>query len=1010
MSTSGGATIVTGQAGHAPTSRHADAVKISSPAALAPHKPAFPPRMSVNESPKKIQPAEIGTEVVPFQGRERRISNVGIPGAAMKRPGVPAAVLSAATPPQNYRPSEAARESMTMAAAMAAAVAAATFGGNSGGSGANSIATPASPKTSFDALRQDTLAGAVNAGGMGPVGNERMKKILSSASLAHMSLDDKQERTNPVLGNPLGSNWNRTMSDDRLSRKSASHRSINIEPTRTTLTHPEKIGTSGGAGVGNAAGGIGGGMVLSTAISVAQEQRALGQLRKDQGPPPSPLPSPQPKQSSVRPLPGPYGHPTRIIGLNAQKVNHEITLPQFEEYPIFYSANPVVPSSNSSGGVSGQVGAAAGNSNSNNNNISGGGAHGVGGNAQSGQRDHARIPKPFIDVIIENPQMFEQQFPLIVPVINNEPVAMKLLHLYSSRWTRKSIRSQLPVLTSDNINVFLFHLARIGDLEALKVVCKSPKVDLEASDDAGRTALIFAAIGGHAQCVRLLASFSAFINRQDRSGRTALHWAAYHGCLPVAKELGDSHADMLHEDFQGKSPIHCATYPETIETLEYLVRAVMPAARRGTIMSLGPAAGQRRKTIAGLVFPEDKSGPCNAVDLELMTPLMWAAYHGHDKHIEVLLTLGRASAFMQDTEGKTALHWATSNRHGRCCEILLAKFPALINITDKMGRVPLHYAAGEGNIAVVEILLRAPGSNANAFDGLKRTPLHWAAVKGQPACINLLCLNGANINLVDDHGASPLFYAIQERNMDCIHVLLRKGAQTNLGDTQGRTPMMWASLQGNMDALKMLIKGGAKVTMKDKMGMTAIHHAAYGGHTACCTLLIRSGAQLDIKDKSGHTPLFKAAMLGWENVVLVLANENANVEELDAQRRTAAHWAASGSYTNILQLLLSHGAGTNVQDAQGRTPLHEAALSGCVESVVLLLDNDADPNIGDATNLTPLHLAASRGNVDVLEELLTAIGNINARDGKNFVSVLLFKTQPCDCYKLLTDSLVIGDC
>ncbi|KAH6580303.1 hypothetical protein BASA61_009715 [Batrachochytrium salamandrivorans] len=35
-----------------------------------------------------------------------------------------------------------------------------------------------------------------------------------------------------------------------------------------------------------------------------------------------------------------------------------------------------------------------------------------------------------------------------------------------------------------------------GDLDALKILCKSPMADLEASDDASRTALIFAAIGG----------------------------------------------------------------------------------------------------------------------------------------------------------------------------------------------------------------------------------------------------------------------------------------------------------------------------------------------------------------------------------------------------------------------------------------------------------------------------------------------------------------------------------
>ncbi|KAL2918663.1 hypothetical protein HK105_201497 [Polyrhizophydium stewartii] len=798
--------------------------------------------------------------------------------SAAKRVGIASSMVSIA---HAVRQSEAARPSADQGIS----------GTSAGGPAQTGVGTP-NPQS----MASQVQGGAQNNSSVASIDNFRgegskLTRILSAGSINAMAAEGPDRPVNSNVGPPNMSHLDRhiAVSEDRLSHVSVSE-------------------------------------MRNTGISIVPSMAPGIDLRA------------RSKESTKR-LQKPSGQNHRLIGLNAHKASHEITLPQFDEYPI-------VQGNAAAGGI--------------------------------GSQREPRAQKFLSKTVMENPEMFEQMFPTVIPIVNNEAVALKLMHLYNSRWPRRSIRMQLPPITPENMRMFLFHLARIGDLEALKVICKSPLVDLEASDDAGRTALIFAAIGGHAQCVRLLTSYHAFVNRQDRSGRTAMHWAAYHGYLSVAKELSDSHADMIQEDYQGKSPIHCATYPETVETLEFLVKTVTPVARRGTIMSLAPM--QRRKTVAGLVFPEDRSGPCNALDLENMTPLMWAAYHGHDKHIEVLLASGRASAFIQDIEGKTALHWATSNRHGRCCDILLAKFPALINIPDRMGRVPLHYACGEGNIAVVERILFAPGSNPNALDGLKRTPLHWAAVRGHPACINLLCQNGANINLLDEYGASVLCYAIQERNMDCVHVLLRKGAAVNSADIHGRTPLMWASLQGNVEVIKMLIKANSKVLMRDKSGMTALHHAAYAGHTVCCTHLLRSGAITDVKDKHEQTALFKATMKGWENVVTLLANEGANVDEVDHHQRTACHWAACGGFTHIMQLLMSHGANINARDIAKRTPLHEAALAGYADVVTLLLQNDVDARASDIHGATPLHLAASRGHAEICLELASYV-EVNARDG-----------------------------
>lgn len=51
-----------------------------------------------------------------------------------------------------------------------------------------------------------------------------------------------------------------------------------------------------------------------------------------------------------------------------------------------------------------------------------------------------------------------------------------------------------------------------------------------------------------------------------------------------------------------------------------------------------------------------------------MTPLHWAAFHNHSKHIQLLLDAA-ANPLPLDMEGKTPLHWTSNNKTASAAKV-----------------------------------------------------------------------------------------------------------------------------------------------------------------------------------------------------------------------------------------------------------------------------------------------------------------------------------------------------
>jgi len=115
----------------------------------------------------------------------------------------------------------------------------------------------------------------------------------------------------------------------------------------------------------------------------------------------------------------------------------------------------------------------------------------------------------------------------------------------------------------------------------------------------------------------------------------------------------------------------------------------------------------------------------NVRDERGRTPLCWAAEHGREAVVKLLLARSDAVADSKGKEGRTPLSWAAEHGSEAIVKLLLARPDLVADSKDRYGHTPLYFATRGGNEAVKELLQARSDAVANSKVNNRQTTPTW---------------------------------------------------------------------------------------------------------------------------------------------------------------------------------------------------------------------------------------------------------------------------------------------
>lgn len=518
-------------------------------------------------------------------------------------------------------------------------------------------------------------------------------------------------------------------------------------------------------------------------------------------------------------------------------------------------------------------------------------------------------------------------------------------------------------------------------------------VEIDRTDNDGKTPLVIAVAKGRWDNVEYLAKKGASVEAADASGSTVIMQAAEKGSYSTVESLIELGADINKKDNSGMTLAHILVKSAN----RYAVNALKKLLAKGAQISVKDSSGRSAGGFAieagnGVSFKLLLDGGMDPNIMEFnRIPIIMYGYQKRGSTVATWIADKGADINRTDDLGNTVLHNAAEKDDYRFVQYLAGK-NANINVKNEAGKTPLmtaidkggsrvavelidrgaqldvkdnngsnifHYLAGMRGASGLLATITKKGVNAGTDekDNRDRTPLSIAVHAAQAGNAEFFLSHNADANGKDHNGNDLLVVAVANRSLPIVQMLLGKGAKAEVKDRDGKHVLQISLEKDRHDIFQALLQSGANANLKDGTGRTLLHHAADADRTRFLQILLDSGADVNAADNDGDTPLILAAGKGYTGSATILCGKGADANKKDEKGETALLKAINVQYERglgVVNVLANSGADLNAANNSGEAPLHRAIRQKHYRILELLLKKGANANVQNSKGETVL--------------------------------------------------------
>jgi ankyrin repeat protein len=452
--------------------------------------------------------------------------------------------------------------------------------------------------------------------------------------------------------------------------------------------------------------------------------------------------------------------------------------------------------------------------------------------------------------------------------------------------------------------------------KAVDACCSIPLVgkildnitDVNAHDDEGKTALMWATQYSEAEHVKLLMEYpNVDPNVQNRYGMTALHLAVTYNCVPTITELlNGENIDCTLLDCEGITPLQMAV-DAVRPACEQLLRA-HGAPMYGSYQHAFEADDEETEQSVNALLNMGRDP--NEVDEHGRNVLHHAAWRGYSLPLfnRILENIADVNAVI-DKDWRSALMLATRFHRVEFVTVLMNHPQIDLNVIGLVDRTVLHFAVLYADTAILELLCSDTRIDYTFEDSYGNTPLGMTTYyrHNREKCAQILRAHGAPF-----YGSyKRAFEANDEHTEQSVNALLDAGVDPNEVDGSGRNALHWAAWKGCRPPLfQRVVARIHDVNTVHNYGRTALILAAENNQLdVVMSLMNHPGIDLNVQDCSNGTALHYAVLYNHPAIVSqLLSDDKMDASLKDKNNNTALKRAIVKGYTECAQILKDYGA------------------------------------------------------------------------------------------------------